>query len=253
MNIIVCAKAVPGFIKNPKVSEAQDNVNYEAGSIVINESDDYALEAGVKLAKKTGGKATVLTAGSLSSQKVLQTGLGKDADAALRVDADIYEPIQTARLLAATIKEQEYDVVITGVESSDNMSAQVGVSIAELLGIPFSYAVLDIQPGESEKTIRITKELGFGKTQVEELEIPALVCFQTGTEPPSFVPVRKMMLAQRKPISTVSVGDLAVDELPASVKILEIAPPKEGSLAEMIEGDPAQQAFTLIQKMKEVV
>ena len=50
MDIIVCAKAIPGFIQNPRVSESRDRVEYEPGSIVINESDDYALEAAVKLA-----------------------------------------------------------------------------------------------------------------------------------------------------------------------------------------------------------
>ncbi len=77
MNIIVCTKAVPGFINKPSVPETHDRVDYEAGRVVLNESDDYALEAGIKLAKKSGGKTIVLTCGSLSVQKVLQTGLGK--------------------------------------------------------------------------------------------------------------------------------------------------------------------------------
>lgn len=252
MNIIICTKAVPGFIKNPEVPETQDRVNYDAGSIVINESDDYALEAGVKLAKKTGGKATVLTAGSLTSQKVLQTGLGKDADSAIRVDANFFDPGRTSQALAAAIKKQEFDLVVTGVESSDSMAAQVGVSIAEHLGLPFAYAVLEIEAGETDHTIRITKELGFGKKQVEEIELPAVVCFQTGTEPPSFVPVRKMMMAQRKPAKTMSIGDLEMGDLSASVKILEVFTPTDLSVAEMIDGTPAEQAAVALQKIKEV-
>ena len=125
MNVIVCVKAVPGFIQNPQVSETQDRLTYEAGSIVINESDDYALEAGIKLARKSGGKVTVLTAGSLSSQKVLQTGLGKDADGAVRIDADLSEPAGIAQVLAAAIKRRSFDLIITGVESRDNLAAQV--------------------------------------------------------------------------------------------------------------------------------
>jgi electron transfer flavoprotein beta subunit len=253
MNIIVCTKAVPGFISNPSLPETHDRVDYEAGSIVLNESDDYALEAGIKLAKKSGGKAVVLTCGSLSVQKVLQTGLGKDADAALRVDANLFEPTATARALAAAIRKQEYDLVLTGVESSDVMAAQVGISIAEMLGLPFAYAVTEIQPGEKEKTIRITKELGFGKKQVEELELPALVCFQTGTEPPGFVPVRKMMLAQRKPIKTLTLTELGSSGQPLSVEILDLFSPSEAGMAEMIVGDPATQAAVVMQKIREVL
>ena len=253
MNIIVCTKAVPGFVNKPSVPATHDRVDYEAGSIVLNESDDYALEAGIKLAKKSGGRTIVLTCGPLSVQKVLQTGLGKDADAALRVDANLFEPAATARALAAAIQKQEYDLVITGVESSDVMAAQVGISIAEMLGLPFAYAVTEIQPGEREKTIRITKELGFGKKQVEEIELPALVCFQTGTEPPSFVPVRKMMLAQRKPIKTITLTELGVGGQPSSTEIVDIFSPREAGMAEIIGGDPATQAAVVMQKIREVL
>jgi electron transfer flavoprotein beta subunit len=253
MNILVCTKAVPGFVNNPSVPETHDRVDYEAGSIVINESDDYALEAGIKLAKKCGGKTVVLTCGPLSVQKILQAGLGKDADAALRIDANLFEPVATAGALAAAIKKQEYDLVITGVESSDVMAAQVGISIAEMLGLPFAYAVTDIEPGEREKTIRITKELGYGKKQVEELNLPALVCFQTGTEPPSFVPVRKMMLAQRKPIKSLTLTELEAGEQPLSIEVVDIFSPQEAGMAEIIEGDPATQASVVIQKIREVL
>lgn len=253
MDIIVCAKAVPGFIKNPAVPDTQDRVNYDAGSIVINESDDYALEAGVKLAKRTGGRATVLTAGSLTSQKVLQTGLGKDAHKAIRVDSDYADPARTAKVLAAAIKGERFDLVVTGVESSDSMAAQVGVAIAEHLGLPFAYAVLEMAPGETDRTVRITKELGFGKKQVEEIELPAVVCFQTGTEPPSFVPVRKMMMAQRKPAKTLSIKDLEIGDREATVKILELFTPTDLSAAEMIAGTPPEQAAVAMQKIKEVI
>lgn len=253
MNIIVCTKAVPGFVNNPSVPDTHDRVDYEAGSIVINESDDFALEAGVKLAKKSGGKAVVLCCGSLSVQKILQAGLGKDADAALRVDANLFEPAATARALAAAIRKQEYDLVITGVESSDVMAAQVGIAVAEMLGLPFAYAVTDIEPGGKDDTVRITKELGYGMKQVEELGLPALVCFQTGTEPPSFVPVRKMMMAQRKPIKSLSLSELDVGGEPPGIEVVDIFTPREAGMAEMIEGDPATQASIALQKIREVL
>lgn len=253
MKIIICTKAVPGFITRPVVSELNDRIDYEAGSIVINESDDYALEAGIALAKKSGGTATVVTVGSLSSQKVLQTGLGKDADGAIRVDASLYEPASTARLLATAIKELDFDLIITGVESSDLMASQVGVSIAEMLDLPFSFAVTDMMPGEKADTIKITKELGLGKVQIEEITLPMVVCFQTGTEPPSFVPVRKLMLAQRKPIKTITLKDMAIESIQPTIKVLEIVPPKQSAYAKILEGDPSSQASVIMQKIKEAV
>jgi len=253
MNVIICTKAVPGFIKNPAIADSQDRITYEAGSIVINESDDYALEAGVKLAKKSGGKATVVTAGPLTSQKVLQTGLGKDADSAIRVNTDFSDAGRVAETLAAAIKSQEFDLVITGVESSDNMAAQVGTALAEHLGLPFSYAVLEMEAGSDGKSVRVTKELGFGMKQVEELTLPAVVCFQTGTEPPSFVPVRKMMLAQRRPSKTMTPEELQTAGKASGMKLLEVFTPTDESVVEMIVGTVPEQAAAAIQKIREVL
>ena len=253
MNIIVCVKAVPGFIQNPEVSEAGDRVEYEAGSIVINESDDYALEAAVKLAKDTGGKTKVITVGSLSSQKVLQAGLAKGADSAVRIDANLFDPTITSRVLASAVKNYDYDLIMTGVESRDVMAAQVGISLAELLGLPFAYAVVEVEKGQKENTVRITKELGFGKKQIEEIDLPALVCFQTSTEPVSFVPFRKMMMAQRKPIETVAMKSLELEDLSPAVRIIDIFSPREMSHAEMIEGTPPEQARKLMTMIKEVI
>ena len=253
MKIVICTKAVPGFITRPAVSRDHDRIEYDAGSIVINESDDYALEAGIALARKTGGTSTVITLGSLSSQKVLQTGLGKDADSAVRVDAHAFEPARTASILAAAIAKLEFDLIVTGVESSDMMASQVGATIAEILGLPFAFAVTAMAAGEGEHTINVTKELGFGKIQIEEIALPALVCFQTGTEPPGFVPVRKMMLAQRKPIKTVAARDLAVEDIPPAIKVLEIVPPRQSGFADIIEGDPSTQASAIMQRIREAL
>jgi electron transfer flavoprotein beta subunit len=255
VRIIACIKAVPGYIVDPTVSENHDKINYDAGSIVVNESDEFAIEEGVKLAKKSNGNLTVMTAGSLASQKVLQTGLGKDADKAVRIDIDLFEPGKTAQALAEAIKHIGFDLVLTGVESSDLMAAQVGVNIAALLSIPFAYAVTDIEISDDKSRLKITKELGHGLKQVEEIPLPAVLCLQTGTVPPSFVPIRKMLLAQSKPIKTLNLSDLGLEEtfMKPSFKISEIMSPQEMSQAEIISGEPDQVASKLVKKIKEAM
>lgn len=256
MKIIVCIKAVPGFIMNPKVSETQNRIDYEAGSIIVNESDDYALEEGIKLAKMSGGEVTAITAGPLSSQKALQTALGKDADKAVRVDTNQVEPASIAQLLAAAIGQRDFDLILTGVESRDMMAAQVGVSIAERLGLPFEYAITEIKRGEEEGALKVIKEMGFGLKQVVEIQLPALLCIQTGTVPPRFVPVRKMMMAQSKPVETVATADLNLDQASlktASWEVIDIFSPKQMSTAEMIIGEPSEVATVLMRKIKETM
>ncbi len=256
MKIIVCVKAVPGYITNPQLSETRDRVNYKAGTIIINESDDYAVEKAVVLKKEFGGDVTVVTAGSLSSQKALHIGLAKDADKAVRIDTDFVNCASIATALAATIKRLGYDLILTGVESSDNMAAQVGVLVAEKLGLPFAYAVTEVKRGQNPGTIRVTKELGGGVSQVVEITLPALLCIQTSTTPTSYASVRKLIQAQTKSVDSFTISDLGIDEelrkTPA-FRIVDVFSPQRTAKAEIITGEPSEVASVLIKKVREAM
>jgi len=254
MRIIVCIKAVPGYIIKPRVSEAHDRVEYEASSIIMNESDEYALEEALALKNQFGGEISVITAGPVSSQQVLYIGLAKGADRATRIDANFADCESLAKVLAAAIKRIDYDLILTGVESSDNMAAQVGISVAERLGVPFAYAVTKVEAGQSSKTIRATKERGGGLHQVLEITLPALLCIQSGTRSPSYTAVRKLLQARSKPIECLAINDLSInDELLklSPVKIVDIFSPQRTSQADMIEGTTSEVASMLMKKVKE--
>ena len=256
MKIVVCVKAVPGYVINPELAESGDRVNYKAGSIIINESDEYALEEALALKKEFGGEVTVITAGTLSSQKALHIGLAKDADKAVRINADFIDWGSLAKVLAETIKRFDHDLILTGVESGDNMAAQTGVLIAERLGLPFAYAVTEVEQGENPGTLKVTKELGGGVKQVVEVTLPALLCIQTGTTLPGYVPFRKMLQAQSKPVTPVDISELNIDEeLKKSppLKIVDVFSPQRLSKAEFITGKPSEVASTLIKKTREVL
>jgi len=256
LKIVVCVKAVPGYVIEPRVSETGDRVNYKAGSIIMNESDEYALEEALALKKEFGGEVTVITAGSLSSQKALHVGLAKDADKAVRINTDFIDCGSLAKVLAETIKRLGYDLILTGVESSDNMAAQTGILIAERLGLPFAYAVTEVKRGESPGTLTVTKELGGGVKQVLEITLPALLCIQTGTTLLSYAPFRKVLQAQAKPVQSIAINELGInDELKKSppFRIVDIFPPQRISNAEIIDGKPSEVASVLIQKVREGV
>jgi electron transfer flavoprotein beta subunit len=255
VNIVVCTKAVPGYISDPAVSARKDTIDYTAGSIVMNESDDYALETAVALKKKTQGHVSVFTVGSLSSQKALQTGLAKGADKALRVDATTMDPGKTAYLLSRAIQELEWNLILTGVEAGDTMASQVGLRVAEKLNIPFAYAVTEVEPGDDGQSVQVVKEIGAGLKQRETIKLPALLCIQTGTTPTSFVPFRKMMMAQKKPVKSMKAADLGweshADEN-LSVGIDDVFTPTDTHQAEIISGSITEIASQVLAKIKEV-
>ena len=256
MRIVVCVKAVPGHIIKPRVPESQDRVEYEAGSLIMNEYDEYALEEALALKKEFGGEVSVITSGPVSCQQVLYIGLAKGADTAIRVDADFADSERTARVLTEAIRQIGYDLILTGVESSDNMAAQVGIFVAERLGMPFAYAVTKVEAGQSPETIIVTKECGGGVHQVLEFSLPTLLCVQSGTTSPSYTAVRRLLQARSKPIQLLTINNLGLkDEFLkfSPLRIVDVFSPQKTSNAEIIEGKPQEVAPLVLKKLKEAL
>lgn len=257
MRIIVSIKVVPGVVTKLQVAKAQDRVDYESGAISINEADDYALEEALALKKELGGEVTLVSVGALSAQQALYAGLAKGADRAIRVGSDLTDPESISRVLAEAIKTVDYDLVLTGTESSDNMAARVGGSVAEMLGLPFAYGVVEVKGGERPGIIQITKELGGGVKQMVEICLPAVLSIQSGILPVSFVALGKLMEARKKPVETLTLSALGIKEgdLKAARKfrIVDVFPPPRPRGAEIIEGEPSDTARVLSEKIKEVL
>jgi electron transfer flavoprotein beta subunit len=253
MKIVVCLKAVPGYVDTYRISESGDRIAYESPNIIFNESDEYALEEAMALKKPFGGEVIVMTVGPLTSQRVLFTGLAKNADRAIRVDADLGNAEMTSAALAGALKSVEFDLILTGVETSDNLAAEVGVRLAERLGIPGAYAVIEVAKGDISGSVKVTKEIGGGTMQVLEMPLPALLCIQSGIQPISYVPMRRVLQAQaNQPVECFSPGKLALGERPGGeLKIVDIFPAKDTHRAEMIAGTPSEIARKIFRIIRE--
>jgi len=248
LKIIVCIKAVPEYVDRVSVLQGQNKVKYETTGLYMNESDEYAVEQAVALKKQHGGEITLITMGPLASQDSLYKGLAQGADKAIRIDADILDPNGISEVLAAALKGMEYDLILTGVESRDNMASQVGISVAVKLGIPFAYAVTQVSQGDGQKFVRIVRELGGGIGQVMEIFVPALLCIQSGAVSRTYTSSQKIFKARSRPIESISLDDLGLC-IEEGMKLVDIFLPKEKHKVEFIHGQPVEVATKLIQKM----
>lgn len=257
MKIIVCLKAVPGFVTRYQVARTQDKIEYESGSIIINEADDYALEAALALKKSIGGSVTVMTIGTVSAQQALYAGLAKGADKAIRISADLSDSTGISTVLAAAVKTVGCDLVLTGMESADNMAAQVGGALAERLGSPFAYGVVEVKAGEGPGTVRVIKELGGGLKQILEMSLPAVLAIQSGIVPLNSISFRMLTEARKKPVEAMTLDALKISDKDLKdarrFKILSVAPPPKRAGAEIMEGEPADMARVLVEKIKEAL
>jgi electron transfer flavoprotein beta subunit len=255
VKIVVCCKAVPGVVTEAKIAPDGKSVQYRGEFLAMNECDESALEEAVALKRAHGAEVTVLTLGAITALDILYIALAKGADRAVRIDAQTQDPQCAAVVLAAALKKLDYDLVLTGAQSRDTLAGQVGIAIAERLGVPFAYAVVDVQAAKSGAVI-VRKELGGGRYARVELSLPALLCVQTGIQPLTYVPPARMMRARQQPVRSFSVAELNLEaeQLTArGYRFVDIFQPQRASQVEFLQGSSEEIAITLLSKIKEAL
>lgn len=244
MDTLVCVKAVPK--EAPQVRVADGVPAFEragAGSLILNECDDYAVDQAVQLKKRFGGRVTAVTVGSLSCQEALYLAVAKGCDDALRVDAEQADSLTVARLLAAVARQGSYDLILAGVESWEDLASAVPPALAALLDLPFATAVagLDVEGGR----LLTKKEMGGGYYQALEMPLPAVVAVQSGVCRLSYAPTMRVLQARRLPPRSVTPASLGVEMAQRPAQLVAIEPPRHERDAEMISGPPAQVAAAI--------
>lgn len=255
MKIIVCCKAVPGVVTEAKLATDGKAIDYRGEFLAMNECDESALEEAIALKRKYGGEVTVLTMGPITALDILYMALAKGADRAARIDAQTQDSQCGSAVLAAAVKKFDYDLVLTGAQSRDTLAGQMGIAIAEKLGAPFAYAVVDVEL-TNRNTIVARKELGGGRHARVELWLPAVLCVQTGIQPLTYVPPARMMRARQQPVRSLSLADLGVDPealVPRGYRFVDVFQPRRTSRVELLQGGAQEVAGTLLSKIKEAL
>ena len=256
MNIVVCVKAVPSHAENPAITHDGFNLEVQSPSFVMNESDEYALEQALAVKKSSGAAITVITSGSVRGQDMLYRCLAKGADAAVRVDGDEFDPNITSLKLSKALQRLRYDLILTGVESSDGMASQVGISLASHLKVPFAYAVTRIDAAFDGEVV-VDRELGGGRYQTLKLVTPALLCIQSGTMSLTYPAAVKLMQARKKPVPCWTLSDLEIsaDQLAASrkIRILRVESKQTTAAIEWISGASEHIAEEICDRIRRVL
>jgi len=140
MNIIVCVKRVPETADADVIIDKSGKDIEKSGLVFdLNEWDNYAIEEAILLKEKKGGTVTVISMGGEESNESLRKCLAMGADDAVRLTDPAFagsDGFATAKVLAEAVRKIPYDLVFTGVQAEDDGFGQVGVALAEILGIP---------------------------------------------------------------------------------------------------------------------
>ncbi len=253
MKILVCMKQVPQKDAPLKLNETgtwiREDVSYE-----VNEPDAYALEEALRQKEKHGGEVVVITAGPARSQQVLREALAKGADRAIHLEGEGFvglDALNTARAFAAAIKDENFDLLFTGLQSDDYGFAQTGVVLAELLGWPHATIIMQIEKKESG--IRVKRELEAGYFQFVEMPLPAVLTIQSGINKLRYATLIGIKQAKNKPLRKVAMAEIESALSPNLQKIERLYVPQKTKKTEVLDGTPAEVARKLVDKLRNEV
>jgi electron transfer flavoprotein beta subunit len=250
MKIIVMMKQVASKDAILRINKESTWIEEADLSFEVNESDGYALEEGLRLKEKHGGEVIVCSLGPQRVKPVIKDALARGADRAIHVlvnDPTQLSPYSAAKVLADAIRDEQPDLIMTGLQSDDNGYGQTGVIMAELLGMPHATIVIEVDA--SGEQLRVKRELESGWYQWYTMSKPALLTIQSGISQIRYASLKGIMAAKKKEIKEVAP---AADTLGRSAhqRIEKIYLPEKTKQTQFLgNGDAKAGAVALAEKL----
>ena len=249
MKIAVLVKQVPGSESSLPIKDDQKWIDESVASYVMNPPDNYAIEEALLIKEKLGeGEVVIVSKGPERIQKVIREGLAKGADRAIHLKEDTMatDPLNIAKSFSTVLKEENFDLIFTGLQSDDTGMGQTGVLIGEILGI--STATLVIETDIQENKIKVKRELESGWFQWVTLPLPASISIQSGLNNPRYPSLKGIMGAKRKEIKVVPENE--DNNRKQFQEIDKVFVPKTDKKTEFIDGDTDKNVTRIIEILK---
>lgn len=249
MKILVCISNVPDTTTKIKLSGDQKTVDMNGVQWVINPWDELALTRALELKEKSGGKIekiTVITVGDKMVEPTLRKALAVGADDAVRIDSLPSDDFQVAEQIAAYFKNNNYDLVLAGIDSADYNGSAVGGMLAEFLEIPSVSSVSNI---ELEGDDFIMKRAIDGGSETLKATLPLVAIVQKGIAIDPRIPaMRGIMMARKKPLAVVPE---TASDLNSEFVSFELPPAKPA--VKMLDAENVGDLFRLLHEEAKVL
>lgn len=251
MNIIVPVKLVPDLVEELEINNDGTDLERDALKFKMNEWDESALEEALQLKELHGGTVTVLTVASGDVDEMLYTCVARGADRVVKITGDFeeyHDSHTAARALAAAIREQPHDLILTGVQAADDLDGQVGVLLATYLGIPHISVVSGIEAEPMTRTATVHQEYAGGIMATFEVDLPVVLGVQASRAIPRYAPVSRV----RQAMKTARIEEIeATTPAGAGISVRRMFKPESTEHAEMLEGDTDEIVDRVIEILRE--
>jgi len=257
LNIVVCIKQVPDTAE-VKINPETNTLIREGVPSIINPFDMHAIEAGLQIREKIGGKVTVITMGPPQAETALRDALSMGADDAVLLTDRAFagsDTWATSYTLSKAVKKIGADIIICGKQAIDGDTAQVGPEMAEFLDIPHISYIRNIEEIRADY-IRVQRLMESGYDIVES-PIPVLLTVVKEINEPRLPSLKGKMAAKKAVIKKWTSSDIGADADKIGLKgsptqVKNIFAPEARTDRKMLEGSPEEQIEELIQELRQL-
>lgn len=246
MKILVPIAKVPDTTSKIAFTEGNTKFSTDGVTFIMNPTDEwYALVRACELKEKQGGEVVVIHVGGADAEQIIRKALAIGADRAVRVDADPTDAYFVASQIAEHAKSENYDLIITGKETIDYNSFQVGGMVAELLDLP---CVALVQKLEIENGVATMKREIEGGTETVEVKLPLVVCAQKELAEARIPNMKGIMGARTKPLAVVPAN--GAEKLTA---VSTYSLPEKAKEVKLIDKDNVAELIRLLHEEAKVI
>jgi electron transfer flavoprotein beta subunit len=201
MKVLLCASATPDT--TAKINFTADKKAFDSTGVqyILNPYDDHGMAKAMELKEKFNAAVTVIHVGEQQrAEPILRRCLAIGADEAVLINTKAEDAYMVAANIAEAVKNDQFDVIITGRESIDFNGSQVCDLLGEMLGIPSLSFVADLQLEGNKATV---KRFIDGGTETDSVQLPIVISAAKELGEPRIPNMRGIMAARSKPLKTV--------------------------------------------------
>ena len=238
MNILVCIKQVPDMEGRFEPNAAGSWFDEAELAWRMNEYDAFAVEQAVQLKEQLGGEpqVTALSIGPARVVESIRKALSMGCDHGVHIDdnaAPERDPWQIASMIAGFAAGRGFELVFTGMQSEDRSSAQVGVLVAERLGLNCVTGITAFEWRNGEITVK--REIEGGRYCTLRLNAPALFTCQQGLNSPRYPTLPNIMKSKRAKLIVLQPSEVGLES--PKVSSANFRPHERKAAGVILEGD----------------
>jgi len=254
MKILVAIKQVPDTATQMKIGADGGSIDTTGITWIVSPYDEFAVEEALRIKEKRGqGEVVAVSLGPERVKEALRSCLAMGCDRAVHLNDPAWaaaDTLLTARALAAVVKQEAPDLVLCGRQAIDDDMGAVPAQLAEVLGWPCAYWLMEAAIAADARTLRAGRQVE-GALEVFDIPLPAVVSAQKGLNEPRYPTLKGIMGAKKKEIRDVKAADLewAPEPPQLSVVTLEALPPRPPG--RIIQGDVPTAVKELVRSLRE--